>query len=258
MGQNLVCPRFKSDGNLFERRRPVARNGKTRLQYRRLCLHHLQRHEWRAGSKIQKEIIDRDLYATAVLSGNRNYDGRVHPYAKQTLLATPPLVVAYALTASIRFDIENDVLGVADGKEIRLKDIWPADEEIDAVVAEYVKPQQFRDVYVPMFDTGTAQKAPSQLYEWRPMPTYIRRTHCWEGALNRENAHLRGMRPMTILNDNIRNDHLSPSNAILESRAEGEKLAKAGLTEKDLTLRQHHRGHPHYRSTRFLSQYETV
>ncbi|MGN6960607.1 hypothetical protein, partial [Neisseria sp. P0014.S006] len=77
-------------------------------------------------------------------------------------LASPPLVVAYAVAGSIRFDIENDVLGVSDdGKEIRLKDIWPTDEEIDAVVAEYVKPQQFRDVYVPMFDTGKAQKAPS-------------------------------------------------------------------------------------------------
>ena len=73
--------------------------------------------------KIQKEIIDRDLYATAVLSGNRNFDGRIHPYAKQAFLASPPLVVAYALAGSIRFDIENDVLGVADGKEIRLKDI---------------------------------------------------------------------------------------------------------------------------------------
>lgn len=74
--------------------------------------------------KIQQEIIDRDLYATAVLSGNRNFDYRIHPYAKQAFLASPPLVVAYALAGSIRFDIENDVLGVADYREIRLKDIW--------------------------------------------------------------------------------------------------------------------------------------
>jgi aconitase A len=83
---------------------------------------------------IQQEIIDRDLYATAVLSGNRNFDGRIHPYAKQAFLASPPLVVAYAIAGTIRFDIEKDVLGVVDGKEIRLKDIWPSDEEIDAVV----------------------------------------------------------------------------------------------------------------------------
>ncbi|MGA9096909.1 MAG: aconitate hydratase AcnA, partial [Pseudomonas alloputida] len=75
---------------------------------------------------IQQEIIDRDLYATAVLSGNRNFDGRIHPYAKQAFLASPPLVVAYAIAGTIRFDIEKDVLGVVDGKEIRLKDIWPS------------------------------------------------------------------------------------------------------------------------------------
>ena len=192
--------------------------------------------------KIQQEIIDRDLYATAVLSGNRNFDGRIHPYAKQAFLASPPLVVAYAVAGSIRFDIENDVLGVSDdGREIRLKDIWPTDEEIDAVVAEYVKPQQFRDVYVPMFDTGKAQKAPSPLYDWRPMSTYIRRPPYWEGALAGERT-LSGMRPLAILPDNITTDHLSPSNAILASSAAGEYLAKMGLPEEDFNSYATHRG----------------
>ena len=85
--------------------------------------------------KIQQEIIDRDLYATAVLSGNRNFDGRIHPYAKQAFLASPPLVVAYAIAGTIRFDIEKDILGVVDGKEIRLAEVWPSDEEIDDIVA---------------------------------------------------------------------------------------------------------------------------
>jgi aconitate hydratase len=85
--------------------------------------------------KIQQEIIDRDLYATAVLSGNRNFDGRIHPYAKQAFLASPPLVVAYAIAGTIRFDIERTCWASREGKEIRLKDIWPSDEEIDAVVA---------------------------------------------------------------------------------------------------------------------------
>ena len=192
--------------------------------------------------KIQQEIIDRDLYATAVLSGNRNFDGRIHPYAKQAFLASPPLVVAYAVAGSIRFDIENDVLGVSDdGKEIRLKDIWPTDEEIDAVVAEYVKPQQFRDVYVPMFDTGKAQKAPSPLYDWRPMSTYIRRPPYWEGALAGERS-LTGMRPLAILPDNITTDHISPSNAILAASAAGEYLAKMGLPEEDFNSYATHRG----------------
>src|SRR5690606_32484752 len=109
--------------------------------------------------KIQQEIIDRDLYATAVLSGNRNFDGRIHRYAKQAFLASPPLVVAYAIAGTIRFDIENDVLAVVDGKENRLKDIWPSDEESDAIVAASVKPEQFRQIYIPMFDLGEIGRA---------------------------------------------------------------------------------------------------
>jgi 2-methylcitrate dehydratase (2-methyl-trans-aconitate forming) len=86
--------------------------------------------------KIQQEIIDRDLFATAVLSGNRNFDGRIHPYAKQAFLASPPLVVAYAIAGTVRFDIEQDALGHdPDGNPVTLKDLWPSDEEIDAIVS---------------------------------------------------------------------------------------------------------------------------
>ncbi|EKT4451078.1 Fe/S-dependent 2-methylisocitrate dehydratase AcnD [Pseudomonas putida] len=193
-------------------------------------------------SAIQQEIIDRDLYATAVLSGNRNFDGRIHPYAKQAFLASPPLVVAYAIAGTIRFDIEKDVLGVVDGKEIRLKDIWPSDEEIDAVVRAAVKPEQFRKVYIPMFaieeDRGP-KVAP--LYDWRPMSTYIRRPPYWEGALAGERT-LRGMRPLAVLPDNITTDHLSPSNAIMLDSAAGEYLAKMGLPEEDFNSYATHRG----------------
>jgi len=191
---------------------------------------------------IQQEIIDRDLYATAVLSGNRNFDGRIHPYAKQAFLASPPLVVAYAIAGTIRFDIEKDVLGVVDGKEIRLKDIWPSDEEIDAVVRAAVKPEQFRKVYIPMFaieeDRGP-KVAP--LYDWRPMSTYIRRPPYWEGALAGERT-LRGMRPLAVLPDNITTDHLSPSNAIMLDSAAGEYLARMGLPEEDFNSYATHRG----------------
>ncbi|MDH4582959.1 Fe/S-dependent 2-methylisocitrate dehydratase AcnD [Pseudomonas sp. BN415] len=192
--------------------------------------------------KIQQEIIDRDLYATAVLSGNRNFDGRIHPYAKQAFLASPPLVVAYAIAGTIRFDIEKDVLGVVDGKEIRLKDIWPTDEEIDAVVKAAVKPEQFRQVYIPMFtiqeDTGPKV---DPLYDWRPMSTYIRRPPYWEGALAGERS-LKGMRPLAVLPDNITTDHLSPSNAIMANSAAGEYLAKMGLPEEDFNSYATHRG----------------
>ena len=192
---------------------------------------------------IQQEIIDRDLYATAVLSGNRNFDGRIHPYAKQAFLASPPLVVAYAIAGTIRFDIEKDVLGLdAEGREIRLKDIWPSDEEIDAVVKAAVKPEQFRKVYIPMFaiheDTGP-KVAP--LYDWRPMSTYIRRPPYWEGALAGARP-LKGMRPLAVLPDNITTDHLSPSNAIMLDSAAGEYLAKMGLPEVDFNSYATHRG----------------
>ncbi len=191
---------------------------------------------------IQQEIIDRDLYATAVLSGNRNFDGRIHPYAKQAFLASPPLVVAYAIAGTIRFDIEKDVLGVVGGQEIRLKDIWPSDEEIDAVVKASVKPEQFRQVYIPMFaiheDTGP-KVAP--LYEWREQSTYIRRPPYWEGALAGARP-LKGMRPLAVLPDNITTDHLSPSNAIMLDSAAGEYLAKMGLPEEDFNSYATHRG----------------
>ena len=191
---------------------------------------------------IQQEIIDRDLYATAVLSGNRNFDGRIHPYAKQAFLASPPLVVAYAIAGTIRFDIEKDALGhTADGTPIYLKDIWPSDEEIDALVEKSVKPEQFRKIYIPMFAESATEQAKSPLYDWRPMSTYIRRPPYWEGALAGERT-LKGMRPLAVLPDNITTDHLSPSNAITLNSASGEYLAKMGIPEEDFNSYATHRG----------------
>ena len=191
---------------------------------------------------IQQEIIDRDLYATAVLSGNRNFDGRIHPYAKQAFLASPPLVVAYAIAGTIRFDIEKDALGTdKDGHPIYLKDIWPSDVEIDALVKEAVKPEQFRKVYIPMFDLGVTEEAESPLYDWRPQSTYIRRPPYWEGALAAPRT-LTNMRPLAILGDNITTDHLSPSNAIMMDSAAGEYLHKMGVPEEDFNSYATHRG----------------
>ncbi|EKN4606566.1 Fe/S-dependent 2-methylisocitrate dehydratase AcnD [Vibrio parahaemolyticus] len=192
--------------------------------------------------KIQQEIIYRDLYATAVLSGNRNFDGRIHPYAKQAFLASPPLVVAYALAGTIRFDIERDALGTdQNGKPIYLNDLWPSDEEIDAVVGKHVKPEQFNQVYIQMFKLDDAEKSANPLYDWRPMSTYIRRPPYWEGALAGERT-LSGMRPLAVLGDNITTDHLSPSNAIMASSAAGEYLAKMGVPEEDFNSYATHRG----------------
>ena len=193
--------------------------------------------------KIQQEIIDRDLYSTAVLSGNRNFDGRIHPYAKQAFLASPPLVVAYAIAGTVRFDIEKDVLGTdKEGNPVTLKDIWPSDEEIDAIVAKSVKPEHFRKVYEPMFDLSVDYgKDINPLYDWREMSTYIRRPPYWEGAMDAERT-MKGMRPLAILGDNITTDHLSPSNAILASSAAGEYLHKMGLPEEDFNSYATHRG----------------
>ncbi len=196
---------------------------------------------------IQQEIIDRDLYATAVLSGNRNFDGRIHPYAKQAFLASPPLVVAYALAGTVRFDIENDAFAVVEGQPVRLKDLWPSDEEIDAIVAQAVKPAQFRAVYGPMFairqDDG---EAVSPQYDWRVQSTYIRRPPYWDtegvGALAASPRSLKGMRALALLGDNITTDHLSPSNAILADSAAGEYLAKMGVPEEDFNSYATHRG----------------
>jgi aconitate hydratase len=193
--------------------------------------------------KIQQEIVDRDLYATAVLSGNRNFDGRIHPYARQAFLASPPLVVAYAIAGTIRFDIERDALGHdAAGRSVTLRDLWPSDEEIDAIVASSVRPEHFRKVYEPMFRVSVdAGERVSPLYHWRPRSTYIRRPPYWEGALAGERT-LRGMRPLAVLGDNITTDHISPSNAILPDSAAGEYLAKMGLPEEDFNSYATHRG----------------
>ncbi len=196
---------------------------------------------------IQQEIIDRDLYATAVLSGNRNFDGRIHPYAKQAFLASPPLVVAYAIAGTVRFDIEKDVLAVVDGQAIRLKDLWPGDDEIDAMVKAAVKPAQYRSVYEPMFAIrpGDGQRVSPQ-YGWRPQSTYIRRPPYWDtegiGALAAHPRTLQGMRPLALLPDNITTDHLSPSNAILPDSAAGEYLVRMGVPEEDFNSYATRRG----------------
>ncbi|MCC5880315.1 MAG: aconitate hydratase AcnA, partial [Idiomarina sp.] len=192
---------------------------------------------------IQREIVERDLYSTAVLSGNRNFDGRIHPYAKQAFLASPPLVVAYAIAGSIRFDIEKDVLGHdQQGNPITLKDIWPSDEEIDAIVKQAVKPEQYRSVYEPMFDlTVDYGEKNDPLYKWRPNTTYIRRPPYWEGGLATAPS-LTGMRPLAILGDNITTDHLSPSNAIMMDSAAGEYLHSMGVPEEDFNSYATHRG----------------
>lgn len=192
--------------------------------------------------ELEKEVLERGIHTTAVLSGNRNFDGRIHPHVKEAFLASPPLVVAYAIAGTTLFDIERDPLGVDEqGNPITLKDIWPSDEEIDAIVDEYVKPEQFNQIYIPMFNLDDVKRAESPLYEWREKSTYIRCPPYWEGALAAENT-LTDLIPLAILGDNITTDHISPSNAITADSAAGEYLASMGLPEEDFNSYATHRG----------------
>ena len=192
---------------------------------------------------IEEEILARKLYTTAVLSGNRNFEGRIHPRAREAYLASPPLVVAYAIAGTIRVDVEKDPLGHdADGRPVYLADLWPSDAEIDAVICRAVQPGQYRAVYDPMFTFASkAGVEVSPLYAWRAASTYIRRPPYWEGALAGRRT-LTGMRPLALLGDNITTDHLSPSNAILPDSAAGEYLARMGLPQEDFNSYATHRG----------------
>jgi aconitate hydratase len=193
--------------------------------------------------RIQKEAVENDIYTTAVLSGNRNFDGRIHPYVKEAFLASPPLVIAYALAGSIRFDIEKDALGFdAKGQAITLKDIWPSDAQIDEVVKKCVKPEMFTQIYEPMFAReALSDFKVSPFYNWNAKSTYIQNPPYWEDAFMGKPA-LKNLRALGVFGDNITTDHLSPSNAILPSSASGEYCIKMGLPVDDLNSYATHRG----------------
>jgi aconitate hydratase len=192
---------------------------------------------------IQKEAVDNAVYTTAVLSGNRNFDGRIHPYVKEAFLASPPLVIAYAIAGTIRFDIENGILGTdKDGNEIRLSDIWPSDEAIDAVISSSLKPEMFAQIYDPMFEKDNGEsKEVEPFYRWNPQSTYIQKPPYWEDTFMGMPA-LKNMRPLGVFGDNITTDHLSPSNAIMPDSASGEYCLKMGLPIDDLNSYATHRG----------------
>ena len=204
--------------------------------------------------KIQEEVVERDIYSTAVLSGNRNFDGRIHPYVKEAFLASPALVIAYALAGTVRFDIENDVLGQdQDGNDIKLKDLWPSDAEINAVEKECVRPEMYNDIYDPMF----AREALGDIkidpfYNWNTNSTYINKPPYWEDEYMQMPA-LKGMRPLGVFPDNITTDHLSPSNAILPDSASGEYCISKGLPIPDLNSYATHRGDHHTASRATLA-----
>ena len=189
--------------------------------------------------EIESEILERQLHTTAVLSGNRNFDGRVHPRVKEAFLASPALVVAYAIAGSIRVDVAHDPLAQdAAGRDVLLADLWPTDAEIDRVLHASVKASQFTSVYDPMFERISASQQNTQdcetpvLYKWQENSSYIRRPPYWQERFTQPGG-FQGMRALAVLGDNITTDHLSPSGAILPESSAGKFLVGRGVQPAD-------------------------
>jgi aconitate hydratase len=185
---------------------------------------------------IEDEILARKLHTVAVLSGNRNFNGRIHPHVKDAFLASPALTVAYAIAGTIRVDMENEPIARdAQGRDVRLADLWPADDEIDSVLAQHVRGEQFSAVYDAMFDrsadtAGGAEVTPR--FAWHEDSTYIRRPPYWQAALTQAPTG-KDMRAIAVLGDNITTDDLSPSGAILPESASGQYLMAHGVQPDD-------------------------
>lgn len=184
--------------------------------------------------KIEAEIAARQLRTTAVLSGNRNFDGRIHPSVKEAYLASPALVVAYALAGTISVDIDCAVLGQdLSGNDVRLADIWPDDKEIDAILSEHISPEMFRSVYDQILvedkpSDSHACRGDSSLFAWKEDSTYIRKPPYWSREFSGQ-SRLVDLRPLAVLGDNVTTDDLSSAGAILADSAAGAFLIGKGI-----------------------------
>jgi 2-methylcitrate dehydratase (2-methyl-trans-aconitate forming) len=182
---------------------------------------------------IEDDIVSRNVHAVAVLSGNRNFNGRIHPRVKEAFLASPPLVVAYAIAGTIDIDIEAGVLATdVSGKPVYLKDLWPTDEEIDSLLEASVHGEQYLGIYTEMF-RKTERLAGSDTvparFPWRENSNYIRRPPYWQSSLTQP-GRFDQMRAIGVFGDNVTTDDLSPSGAILPESAAGEYLVAHGVS----------------------------
>ncbi|NUA30259.1 aconitate hydratase AcnA [Cupriavidus basilensis] len=187
------------------------------------------------------EAIEREkLVGTAVLSGNRNFEGRIHPNVRAAYLGSPALVVVYALTGSLTVDVTREPIGVgAGGRPIYLRDIWPSSLEIAQAVEGAYEPEIFRDNYADLFDGGKAWDAlageRSERFAWQDASTYVRRPPYFEN-LSREATpvqDIKGMRPLVILGDSVTTDHISPSGAISLGTPAADFLLAKGIEKRD-------------------------
>ncbi len=189
---------------------------------------------------IANAVTKNQILGCAVLSGNRNFEGRIHPLVRMNYLASPPLVVAYALAGSLTVDLATEPIGTgSDGKPVYLKDIWPAQQEIQAVVAQTVNSKMFRDSYAGVF-AGDAnwQKVPTptgQIYAWDEHSTYVRNPPYFDG-MSRQPApvsDIAGARVLALLGDSVTTDHISPAGSIGRDSPAGRYLVEHGVSPRD-------------------------
>lgn len=190
--------------------------------------------------EIEKGIKDGDLIAASVLSGNRNFEGRVHPAVKANYLASPPLVVAYAIAGTVDIDLAHGVIGKdRDGNEVRLKDIWPTKAEIDAIRAECVTAEQFERKYARVYDENeTWNRVPvsqSELFPWDDDSTYIQNPPFFEGMTEEPPGFtpIRKARCLALLGDSVTTDHISPAGRIEPETPAGQYLIAKGVHQHD-------------------------
>ncbi|MGR9074111.1 MAG: aconitate hydratase AcnA, partial [Gammaproteobacteria bacterium] len=189
---------------------------------------------------VARAILGNDLVVSAVLSGNRNFEGRVHPLTKSNYLASPPLVVAYALAGSTAVDIATQPLGLGkNGEPVYLKDVWPSPEEIAETLREFVRPEMFRERYAKVFaGSGEWRKievSGSERYAWDEASTYIRRPPFFEGVSPGRTAirPIAGMRVLALFGDSVTTDHISPAGQIAADSPAGLYLTEHGVERKD-------------------------
>ena len=198
---------------------------------------------------VSAAVEDGDLVVTSVLSGNRNFEGRVNPHVKANYLASPPLVVAYALAGTMNIDLATEPLGQdRNGSDVFLKDIWPTSTEIADAVALAVKPEQFISKYADVFSGDAAWKAltipEGNTFDWEPDSTYIRKPSFFEG-MTREHGVLSDIsdaRALALLGDSVTTDHISPAGAFSADSPAGKYLIAHGTEKKDFNSYGSRRG----------------
>jgi len=200
-------------------------------------------------AEISSAINEKDLAAAAVLSGNRNFEGRISPDVRMNYLASPPLVVAYAIAGSMNHDFQKDPLGVdKSGAPVFLKDIWPSAQEIEAVVANSITSEMFRKDYASVFEGDHRWKAldtpTGETFEWDPQSTYVRKPPYFEG-MPRDPVPVRdivGARVLAMLGDSVTTDHISPAGNIKADSPAGKYLQSHGVERADFNSYGSRRG----------------